>query len=629
MTVNLSMLAGAGAQFFDNNGVILSGGKLYTYAAGTTTPQITYTTSAGNVAHTNPIVLNSAGRVASGGEIWLTDAVAYKFVLETATAITIATYDNVTGNASGIYAAFASSSGSSLVGYLPAETNAVQTTVQAKLRQTISVQDFGAVGDGVTDDTTAIQNAFNYVSGKPNFDLEIANGTYLVSSVTLSNANGIAIKGGGALQGKPTGTYDAVLIIKNTADFVIHGRFGVSAGYNTGYGCGIWVYQEGAGATALLMFDNVIVVGAKIGWKFGSETYPDAVVSEITVKGGYLFGCPTAVKCVGSQTVINFIGTILQAGFGSGTGAWLALPQAIIHTVGSYVGVQSGEMLLVETTGAAVLIQPIASPLLGGNFYGSVVITGVLLETASQYIVINNPSALTPIAPANAQASTRFIANTGYHSQDAFSMVSVATDYLGDVTFSNNNFFAGSTRTLGNIDATGNSNCDIYCDAQSFGRNFIQGLVGIQGGIIHFDRRLIFQAQDCDATALPSGVLTKLVFTSLLNTEDTQRFNVNYSTSTGVFTVPAGGLRSVSVNTVVKTSAPTFQLDLSVILNGTTSAGAASMMGGAGNSGYNKITVELGDLTAGTTIQVSAVQYGGSSTPSGGAVNQFNIVARN
>jgi len=53
MTVNLSALAGAGQQFFDNNGVPLAGGLIYTYAAGTTTPQATFTTSAGSISHTN------------------------------------------------------------------------------------------------------------------------------------------------------------------------------------------------------------------------------------------------------------------------------------------------------------------------------------------------------------------------------------------------------------------------------------------------------------------------------------------------------------------------------------------------------------------------------------------------
>jgi hypothetical protein len=89
-------VGGVAAQFFDNNGIILSGGKLYTYAAGTTTPLVSYTTSAGNVARTNPVVLNSAGRVGDGGEIWITSA-QYKFVLTTSTDVLVATYDNVSG----------------------------------------------------------------------------------------------------------------------------------------------------------------------------------------------------------------------------------------------------------------------------------------------------------------------------------------------------------------------------------------------------------------------------------------------------------------------------------------------------------------------------------------------------
>ena len=92
--VNLSAFGGVGWQFFDNNGVPLAGGLIYTYAAGTTTPQTTYTTSAGTIAHANPIVLDSAGRV-PGGQIWLLFA-AYKFALKTSLFVLIATYDNIT-----------------------------------------------------------------------------------------------------------------------------------------------------------------------------------------------------------------------------------------------------------------------------------------------------------------------------------------------------------------------------------------------------------------------------------------------------------------------------------------------------------------------------------------------------
>jgi hypothetical protein len=95
MAVFLSPVGGVAAQFFTNSGVILSGGKLYSYAAGTTTPKATYTSSSGVTAHTNPIILDSAGRV-PGGEIWLT-AGPYKFALNTSADVLIATYDNVSG----------------------------------------------------------------------------------------------------------------------------------------------------------------------------------------------------------------------------------------------------------------------------------------------------------------------------------------------------------------------------------------------------------------------------------------------------------------------------------------------------------------------------------------------------
>lgn len=96
MAVNLSPVGGVAAQFFTNNGVILSGGKIYTYTAGTTTNQATYTSSNGGTAHTNPIILDSAGRV-PGGEIWLTDGLQYKFVLKDANDVLIGTYDNIIG----------------------------------------------------------------------------------------------------------------------------------------------------------------------------------------------------------------------------------------------------------------------------------------------------------------------------------------------------------------------------------------------------------------------------------------------------------------------------------------------------------------------------------------------------
>ena len=102
MAVFFSPVGGVAAQFFTNTGAVLTGGKLYTYAAGTTTPLTSYTTSAGNVARTNPVVLDAAGRVPGSGEIWITPA-AYKFVLTDSNDVLIATYDNVYGSGATAY----------------------------------------------------------------------------------------------------------------------------------------------------------------------------------------------------------------------------------------------------------------------------------------------------------------------------------------------------------------------------------------------------------------------------------------------------------------------------------------------------------------------------------------------
>lgn len=201
MTTTLSLFAGAGAQFFDNDGNPLSGGKIYSYMAGSSTPATTYTTIAGNISHSNPIVLDSAGRVPGGGEIWLTLGVGYKFIVKTSADVLIATYDNIPSAAQPPAANDADSimyeqgytvtAGNFVVGKtyrilavgntnftaIGASSNTPGThfiatgvgsgtgtaqlsqTVQARLRQVVSVADFGAVGDGSTDDTEAIRAA--------------------------------------------------------------------------------------------------------------------------------------------------------------------------------------------------------------------------------------------------------------------------------------------------------------------------------------------------------------------------------------------------------------------------------------------------------------------------------------
>jgi hypothetical protein len=92
--VNLSPIF-VGWQAFTSAGLPLVGGLLTTYVAGTSTPQASYTTSAGTIANSNPIVLDGAGRPPA--EIWLVAGVAYKFILTDSLGLNPLTYDNIAG----------------------------------------------------------------------------------------------------------------------------------------------------------------------------------------------------------------------------------------------------------------------------------------------------------------------------------------------------------------------------------------------------------------------------------------------------------------------------------------------------------------------------------------------------
>jgi len=108
----------------------------------------------------------------------------------------------------------ASSIGSSLIGFIQYGIGAILRTIQDKLREQVSVKDFGAVGDGVADDTAAIQAAINAHRGK----IFLPKGTYKISStIVLTNETILIGEGaGGYFQG--TG-YPRLTVLQPTAGF--------------------------------------------------------------------------------------------------------------------------------------------------------------------------------------------------------------------------------------------------------------------------------------------------------------------------------------------------------------------------------------------------------------------------
>ena len=94
MTANISPVGNS--QFIDVNGNPLSGGKLYTYEAGTTTPLAAYTTAEGDVPQPNPVILNSLGTL--DDPLYLANGVAYKIIVKTSAGVSLGLeYDDIYG----------------------------------------------------------------------------------------------------------------------------------------------------------------------------------------------------------------------------------------------------------------------------------------------------------------------------------------------------------------------------------------------------------------------------------------------------------------------------------------------------------------------------------------------------
>lgn len=137
--------------FSDNNGNPLSGGKIETYLAGTTTPQATYTDASGTVANTNPVVCDSSGRAV----IFLDNSVSYKYIVKDSLGTIIRTVDNITPfTASGSIAS--GSVTNAMLANMAANTVKVRAASTSGVPSDLSIGASQLVGRGSTGDMAAI-----------------------------------------------------------------------------------------------------------------------------------------------------------------------------------------------------------------------------------------------------------------------------------------------------------------------------------------------------------------------------------------------------------------------------------------------------------------------------------------
>lgn len=193
----MATLLPAGKQRYSTaSGAPLVGGLLYTYDSGTTTPRATYSDAAGTTPNTNPVVLDA------NGEATVFWAGAYKVTLKNSAGVTQWTVDGVvssdtTGSTdtqlrADLASTASAAKGAGMVGY-SATTTYPANTVGAALRQVANVKSYGAVGNGIANDTAAFTAAL--VASKLVY---VPEGTYLVNGVNVDY--GVRIYGPGTIK---------------------------------------------------------------------------------------------------------------------------------------------------------------------------------------------------------------------------------------------------------------------------------------------------------------------------------------------------------------------------------------------------------------------------------------------
>lgn len=195
-----SQLLGIKTRFTNDLGSPLLGGQVYTYFAGTSTNQDSYSDAALIVPNTNPVILDDTG----SADIFLKGS--YRIRVFDKSGRFIEEQDNVTqaanqGDAtqltnkinaveSGLDAA---NTEINKVKFdtgitVTAKTNGVARLQVDKNAEIVTAQDFGAVGDGVADDTLAIQKAMDYAAANK-VKLHITKGTFKITSYLLTKTN--------------------------------------------------------------------------------------------------------------------------------------------------------------------------------------------------------------------------------------------------------------------------------------------------------------------------------------------------------------------------------------------------------------------------------------------------------
>lgn len=166
-------------------GLPLPFGQLFTYIAGTTTPQATYVDSTQTTQNLNPVILNASGQAS----VWLVIGQTYKLVLQDSFGNTVWTQDQVAGgiNLTSLLAILTQTVLGGIL-YPPTAQEAGLTLVNLWYPPG-NVLRYGTNSmPGTTDMSLAIQNACNQCAVQGGAAVFFPAGTYLVNTtITITS----------------------------------------------------------------------------------------------------------------------------------------------------------------------------------------------------------------------------------------------------------------------------------------------------------------------------------------------------------------------------------------------------------------------------------------------------------
>ena len=213
--------------------------------------------------------------------------------------------------------------GASSVGYLPAGIGAVERSVESKLRESVSVKDFGAVCNGTTDDSAAVNAAIAAVHATGGGVVVIPAPAIRLSNVLIKH--GVILRGAGR---ESTTVY--VTDIVNPAfkledyagleDLRIYYPNQVTNGTPTAYPASITHAITGAGYSAVR---RVALQGSYDGIVIGDAIYG---VSKFTVEDVVGFPLRYGIKIDNNLDVLRVVNCHfnpnIYGGYGSSLLAW-------------------------------------------------------------------------------------------------------------------------------------------------------------------------------------------------------------------------------------------------------------------------------------------------------------------